>query len=241
MKTNLQTSTLGATLFCISIFGIASTVSLAQSGNEVGRESQRIARAFAKHTYNDSLKKLFVDLEAAKTSEQLRLARTSAMQGFKRALDQDPSYCLPYYNLGVLAEAEDDWIAAIKYFEQFKKFSDKADLSLKTQKKLEYLRGLTTSDSSAAGRKKVAYDEALRKVNALINLGLLKEAISVAARAAEVDSTRWESYALIGAALVDRRLFRDALSFLQQASIRAPADVRSKLSRAIKECEVNIQ
>lgn len=239
MKINLHA--VCATVICLSALALVPAPSLAQSGNEARKDPQQTTRALAKATYNDSLKRLFVDLEQAKTPEELRAARSRAMQGFKRALDQDSSYSLPYYNLGVLAEAEGDLSAAITYFEQFKKLSDKADLSLKAQKKLEYLRGITGSDNSAAGRKKAEYEEALRKVNALINLGLLKEAISVAARATELEPARWESYALIGAALLDRRLFADALGFLRQASVRAPAEMRPKLSRAIRTCEVNIK
>jgi tetratricopeptide (TPR) repeat protein len=228
MKTNLRKTY----FFGVSIF---ICFALMPAPNYAQRENGRPA---AKRTYNDTLEKLFADLEKATTADQLRSARSQAREGFKRAVTQDPSYSLPYYNLGVLAEAEGDRFAAIEYFEKFAKLSDRADLSLKAKLKLDYLR-LSDASTSQAVRQKFDYDEALRKVNALINLGLLKEAISVAANAAEIDPTRWESYALIGAALLDRKQFRDAVGFLRQASLRAPADVRTRLSAAIKVCEAD--
>ena len=228
MKTDFHRASFSGALVCICL-AIAPAASHAQ------REDGRPA---AKRTYNDTLKKLFADLEKATTAEQLRSARNQAREGFRRAVTQDPSYSLPYFNLGVLAEAEGDRLAAIEYFEKFTKLSDKPDLSLKAKQKLDYLR-LSAAPTSQAVRQKSDYDGALRKVNALINLGLLKEAISVAANAAQIDPARWESYALIGAALLDRKQFGDAVGFLRQASLRAPADVQAKLSAAIKVCEAN--
>ncbi len=228
MKTNLhRASFFGAVIFICLAVAPASSYAQLESG-----------RPAAKRTYNDTLKKLLADLEKATTAEQLRSARNQAREGFRRAVAQDPSYSLPYYNLGVLAEAEGDRVAAIEYFEKFTKLSDKPDLSLKAKQKLDYLR-LSSASTNPAVRQKSDYEEALRKVNALINLGLLKEAISVAANAVQIDPTRWESYALVGAALLDRKQFGDALGFLRQANHRAPADVRTKLSAAIKVCEAN--
>src|SRR6185369_15611336 len=227
MKTNLLATSFLPVLIC---FCLMPASSFGQIRN--GRES-------AKRTYNDSLKQLFVDLEAAKTPEQLRSARNRAREGFRRALDQDSSYCLPYYNLGVLAEADGDRLLAIEYFEKFTRLSDKPDLSLKAKQKLNYLKSSGAPDNGGATRKQADYEDALRKVTALINLGLLKEAISVAAHATQIDPSRWESYTLIGAALLDRKQFGDALGFLKQASLRAPASIRAKLSAAIKVCEAS--
>lgn len=228
----MQTKLHKATLFAALIFICLVT---APASSYAQRES---GRQVAKRTYNETLKKLFDDLEKATTADQMRNARSQAREGFRRAVTQDPSYSLPYYNLGVLAEAEGDRSAAIEYFEKFTKLSDKPDLSLKAKQKLDHLR-LAGASMNEASRQKSDYDEALRKVNALVNLGLLKEAISVAASAAQIDPARWESYALIGAALLDRKQFSDALDFLRQANLRAPAHVQAKLSAAIKVCEAN--
>ena len=225
MKTNLHTTSFFAGLALIC-FAVVPAAIYAQRANE---------RQAAKRTYNDTLKRLFAELEKATTPEQLRSARSQAREGFRRAIAQDHSYGLPYYNLGVLAEAEGDRSTAIEYFEKFTKLSDKPDLSLKAKQKLDHLRLSGASTSQAVSD----YEQALRKANALISLGLLKEAISVAANAAQIDPTRWESYALIGAALLDRKQFGDALGFLRQANLRAPDAVRTKLSAAIKVCEAN--
>jgi tetratricopeptide (TPR) repeat protein len=226
---------------CFIVLTPASGFAQSKSEPDVARRQDDAQRADAKRTYNNTLKRLFAELEQARTADELQSARSRAMEGFKRALHQDPSYSLPHYNLGVLAEAGGDRAVAIEHFEKFKKLSDKPDLSQKAEQRLAYLRSSGALNNGSAGRKTGEYEDTLRKVNALINLGLLKEAVSLAARAAELAPTRWESYALIGAALLDRRQFGDALGLLQQASLRAPADVRAKLSAAIKVCEANIK
>jgi tetratricopeptide (TPR) repeat protein len=194
-------------------------------------------RETARAIYNETLKRFFEELERAKTSDELRVARNNARLGFTKAVEQDKSYPLPYYNLGVLSEAEEDWDGAIRYFEQFRRLDSESDLSLRALQKLDTLSRLRTLASTPAAAKKRRYDQALLEANALLNLGLIKEAVSTAARAELLDDRRWEAYALIAKALADRQLFAEAIPLFQKAIGRAPDNVRARLINAEKVCE----
>ena len=196
-------------------------------------------RVTARATYNDSLKRLFEDLARAKTPDELRAARSRGRKGFSRAVGQDPSYPLPYYNLAVLAEADEDWGTARTYFEQFRKLDGESELSMKAQRRLEYLTRMLETDGRAEGRRSRQYDQALEQVNALVNLGLLPEATATAELAARLDDTRWEAYALIGSALARHRRCADAIGLLQKAVKRAPNDVKPALSKTLGICETS--
>jgi tetratricopeptide (TPR) repeat protein len=242
MNTSIHTAVarvaLLQTCILLSMPQVGRTQTLAAPGPMTIRSAQQgSSRAVARTTYNDTLKRLFGDLEQARTPGEMRAARNRARQGFAKSVDQDRSYSLPYYNLGVLAEADEDWETAIRYFEQFIALDHASELSAKAQRKLSSLRPLREMDSTPAGRRKRQYEQALSEANTLISLGLMKEAISTEARAARVDDTRWETYALVASALADRQLFADAIVFLQKAIARAPGEVQKRLSVALKLCE----
>lgn len=206
-------------------------------GAAAGIPRQGGARAAARLTYNETLGRLFEDLGRARTADEMRAARAAARRGFLKAASQDASYPLPLYNLGVLAEADEDWDAAIRYFEQFRRLDTGSEFSLKAQRKIEYLGRVRDADATPEGRRRRLYEQALSEANTLANLGLVKEAVAVAGRAARLDDTRWEAYALIGNALSGRMLFADAAGFFRKAAERAPRDTKPGLLSALKLCE----
>lgn len=244
MKTHFQTAAIRPALLAACLL-LAQSPVLSRPANPARGAAaaplrQGGERAAARLTYNDTLGRLFEDLGRAHTADELRAARSAARRGFLKAVTQDAAYPLPYYNLGVLAEADEDWGEAIRYFEQFTRLDGGSELSRKARRKLESLRRLRDADATPEGRRRRLYDEALAEANALANLGLLKEAVGAAGRAAQLDDTRWEAYALIGNALAVRGMFGDAAGFFRKAADRAPQDVKPGLLRALKLCETRV-
>jgi Flp pilus assembly protein TadD len=200
------------------------------------RQNESVARAGARSTYNETLYSFFDEVEKAGSAEALRTARVRARRGFLKAVSLDPSYALPYYNLGVLAEADEDWDSAIKYFEQFRKLDGTSDLSAKARQKLPSLEQARMADSTPEGKRKRQYEQLIIQGKALANLGLLKEVMSVAAEAIKIDGARWEAYALAGALLTRQGLCAEARSLMTQASALAPGGVKHKLAALLREC-----
>jgi len=225
-----RSSQIAGVLLLVLATGFAGQSTAGQGATPRGR---------ARATYNDTLKRLFDDLARARTAEEMRGARSRGRNGFLMAVSQEPTYPRPYYNLGVLAEADEEWDAARRYFEQFRQLDGGSELSLKAQRKVEYLRTLRETDRTPDGRRRRQYEQALAQANALVNLGLLKEANTTAGRAAQLDGTRWEAYALIGNTLASQQLCADAVGFFQKAVVRAPNGVKPGLFKALRVCEVN--
>jgi tetratricopeptide (TPR) repeat protein len=160
-----------------------------------------------------------------------------ARAGFLESMRTDPSYPLPRFNLGVLAEADENWDEAIRWFQEFVQLDGASDYAKRAQKELARLRQLQTLEKSDQGRQRRLYDETIGRAKILLDARFLKEAIAEAASAAKIDDTRWEAYAVAGSALSERGAFDQAANFLQRAIDRAPQDKKGKLAQALAQCE----
>jgi tetratricopeptide (TPR) repeat protein len=159
-------------------------------------------------------------------------SRKKAQAGFLRVIALDPGYALPYFNLGLLAEADEDWGVAISDFNRFLTLAPNSAYRLRAQAEIEHATTAKQADSTPQGKLSRQYTDKIVRARALALSGMGKLAVAEAAEAANLDSSRWEAYAVIASALSRQGFDGDAARFLRMAIDRAPADKRPLLERA---------
>jgi tetratricopeptide (TPR) repeat protein len=211
---------------------------LAQESSAGPSSLQTAARRQAAASLHSALAQLLKDHDAAK-----------ARSGFLAAGAQDPSYAMPFYELGLLAETQDDWSAATQWFTKFRQLDADSENSRLAAHELERLERIAELEKTPEGRKNRLYDEAIMHGEVLLQFGFPKEAVAEAARAARIDGSRWEPYVLGAQALSCNRRFIEAEAYLKEALARVPDEgsqpaglsglpgARAKIQLAIEECQ----
>lgn len=162
---------------------------------------------------------------------------STAREGLLKAASADPKYALPCYYLGLLAESDENWADAIKWLEQFVSLENpNSQKCLQAKSDLDSVRKFQEMDATPEGKKRRQYDIRMQRGQACAGAGMLKLAISEAAKAAEIDSSRWESYALAASILSSQKGYAQAAEFLKKALDRAPDAKKGTLQAALDGC-----
>jgi tetratricopeptide (TPR) repeat protein len=160
-----------------------------------------------------------------------------ARDGFMEALRLDPTYSLPRYNLGVLAESNENWDEAVRWFEEFLRLDPISEYALKAQTELAGVRLIRELDKTPAGHLKRLYDDEINRARVFLNTGFEAEALDTLTKAKALDDSRWEAYAILSSVQTQHRDFENAISSLQGSSQRAPADKKDRLQQALDICQ----
>ncbi len=153
-----------------------------------------------------------------------------AREGFVRVLQIDPTYPHPRFNLGVLAEAENNRKDAIKWFTEYLKFDQTSRYAIAARSKIARLQ--LAADPIAARRQQ--YDDYWIRARRLINAGLLREAVAEFAQAVKLDDRRWEAYALTSVVLTQEGLIAEAKQFEDNARQRTPPARKQALEAVLR-------
>src|SRR5678815_2228985 len=113
----------------VALVSPALANSKSRSGIKEATTFKSTKRENARLVYNDTLKTLFDDIKAARTTTEQSEARRRARRGFQDAIKQVANYPQPYFNLPVLAEAEENWDEASRLLEQFRQLDATSELS----------------------------------------------------------------------------------------------------------------
>ena len=153
-----------------------------------------------------------------------------AREGFSRVIQIDPTYPQPRFNLGVLAEAENNRVEAIKWFTEYLEFDRSSRYAVAARAKIARLQ--LAANPVAAKRQQ--YDDYLIRARRLINAGLLREAVAEFAQAVKLDDSRWEAYALTSVVLTQEGLMAEAKQFEDKARQRTPALKKQALEAVLR-------
>lgn len=159
--------------------------------------------------------------------------RKTARAGFLKAIVLDPSFAPPYFNLGVVCEADEDWAAAEKWFQAFAKLDPKSSYAAKAMAEIAQIASIRSLTATPEGKKKFHYDEAIRRARLFLNAKLPKEAVAEASQAVQIDSTRWEAYAVAADALAQDGQGEQARHYLAMAVARAPESKQRELEKGL--------
>lgn len=145
------------------------------------------------------------------------------------AVSADSNYALPQFYLGVLDEADENWPAAQKHFQEFLSLEGSSDLSASARRELAKLPTLIREDSTPSGKLDRRYRQDLGYANLLEKQGFAKEALLETAGAAKLAPSRWEAYAVASSILLGQHQFSQAQHFLDLAKQHAPTSANERL------------
>lgn len=159
-----------------------------------------------------------------------------AREAFRQALQLDPGYSAPAYNLGVLAEGEEDWKTAIHWFNEFLRLDGGSTNALSARLRLDRAQKALEQDKTADGKKARRYGDAIARAYSLLEAHRPLEALEEASFAVRIDGSKHEAFAVGGLALYRQQIFKGAATFLREALARCPEEQKGAFSRAIEDC-----
>ncbi len=173
------------------------------------------------------------------TLAELRSARNTklAMQGFGEALLIDRSYAAAAFNLGVVAAIAEKWQDSLAALEEAARL-DPGALAKAAAPQIERLRLICSLDTTADGKRKLQYDEALYPVLGELPKLPPAEATAALTDIGRVDPKRWEAPALLAAINGNGHGYDVAAKFLKIAVANAtdPA-IKLRLEKALHAAE----
>lgn len=165
---------------------------------------------------------------------------TAARAEFMAALQQDSTFAAPRFNLGVLAEAEEQWSDAAKWFAEYLRHDSTSASASKARGELTVSRRRAAESQSPDVKRESDYDRHIELARRLLAAAMFDDARAEAARAHALKATGWEAYALASAAIAPSGRSAQALALLDSAIALAPPDAVPPL-RASKDALLRIQ
>jgi len=153
----------------------------------------------------------------------------AAKAGFQSAIRQDPTFAAPRFNLGVLAEAREEWGEAAKWFGEYLALDSTSSWSARARNELAVAKTRAAANGDAVSASRAEYDRHIQLGRRLVAAAMLDDALAEAKRAHALSPNSWEAYALASAAVAPTGHLSQALALLDTAIARAPADAAAPL------------
>jgi hypothetical protein len=173
------------------------------------------------------------------TLAELRTARNTklAMQGFTEALLIDRTYAIAAFDLGVIAAIAEKWQDALAALDEAARL-DPNGLGKIAAPQIERLRLICSLETTADGKRRRQYDEALYPALGKLPNMAPADAMATLTEIGRIDPKRWEAPALLAAMNGNGHGYDAAAKFLEIAVANAtdPA-VKQKLQKALHAAE----
>jgi tetratricopeptide (TPR) repeat protein len=158
----------------------------------------------------------------------------AARRGLLHYLDEKPGSVVARYDLGLLAEAREDWPDALKWYGQVKVFVlARSPMALRTDIHIKRCQDAAAEDAQPGGKARRQYREMIARAQMFARAGLSREAIAEAAEAAKRNPQGWEVHVVTAEALAAQKRYQYAVGQLQVALSLAPPESRDAIERAI--------
>jgi tetratricopeptide (TPR) repeat protein len=157
-----------------------------------------------------------------------------AKEGFLAAFQIDPTYPPPIYNLAVIAESEEDWANAAKWFAMYRSLDTSSPNSTRSESELTKIRSIEQLEQTPEGRLQFKVSTALNRAKVFLNSGLLSESLAAAKQAINLNSRSWEAHALCGLSYDKQGLFADAEAAFNKSLEFSPQDKKPKLEQLLQ-------
>jgi tetratricopeptide (TPR) repeat protein len=183
---------------------------------------------------NDQARQVYVQTLAAYLESRDQAA---AERGFLKAIQIDSSYAPAWFNLGVFAESNKNWLKAEDYFQHYLKAAPDGQDAGRAKDQLQILAKYKSGTINQAAEKSAQYDAMIQRSRGFLAVKLFREAIAEAGRAQATDDSRWEAYAVVCLAMVQQNKAGEATKFRDMALARTPPELKSKVSEALSAPE----
>lgn len=164
-------------------------------------------------------------------------SRSKAKEGLLQCIREDPSYAEPRYNLGKLAESEQDWDAAIRWLSECQSLAEGTKLYDDAGQNIQRLKKILDLCRTPNGTRSVKYEIAIASGRDLISAKQYGEALAALKEAIRLDESRYEAHSLAGAAKYRLKEYDQALDDMDRAITRAPGELREKLKAAREDMQ----
>jgi Tfp pilus assembly protein PilF len=163
--------------------------------------------------------------------------RTTARNGYLKAIQIDQKCSAAWFNLGILAEADHHWLTSRNSLEKYLQLAPTGNYAGRARTELaivsRYLQ--LPPDQREIAIRRDDYDADIQRSRTFLASNLYKEAISEAGRAQALDDSRWESYAVVCLVMVREGKNLEAAKYRDMALKRAPDDVKVILTNALSK------
>lgn len=198
-----------------------------------------VATLFAQLSGGTDMKAVTPAARAQQTCIQTEAAfilhrdRAKARQGFQDAVEIDPRYAPAWFDLAVLAEGDKEWTKAAGDFRQYLGLQPTGADATRARAQLQLLSKYLNSSVVPDAARDTEYDVPIQRARALLAHGYFRESIAEAGRAQSLDSSRWESYAVVSLCMEKQNKPQEAAKFAALAVNHAPPDKRDQVRAAL--------
>lgn len=226
---SLHRTSPGGTRGRIAAYGITSVVLLSLS----------VSQLHAQEGTGTKPKTGSPEARAQQTSIQTEAAfilhrdRTKARQGFQNAIEIDSRYAPAWFNLGVLAEGDKEWTKAVGDFKRYLTLEPSGADANRARAQLQLLSKYVSGSLTPESARDMQYDAAIQRARAFLAHGYFRESIAELGRAQSLDSSRWESYAVVSLCMAKQNKPQEAAKFEALAVNHAPLDKRDQIRAAL--------
>lgn len=155
-----------------------------------------------------------------------------AAAGYLEVVQLDPKYGPAWFNLGVLAEANQKWFEAKRYFEKYLEVSPHGPESKRATQEIAILTPYVAGKVSPSQATRAEYDASIQRSRIFMASNLYREAISEAGHAQSLNDSRWEAYAVAALCMKKQGKLDEANAMEKLAEDRIPVEKRDQLKRA---------
>ena len=166
-------------------------------------------------------------------SQMLQGNRIAASEELHAALTADPNSRSARYALGMVAEVDENWPDAIRWFQEVRSSSPAGSkLATEAEQQIKICSENAKQDEQASGKLDRRYNSMIARARVLVRFGLAKESVAEAAEALQLNPKGWEPDAITAEALASQGQYAKAGEQLKLAIERAPDEKREALHRA---------
>jgi len=157
-----------------------------------------------------------------------------AKDEFLDVLRQRPDAVEPRYDLGLIAEAHENWTEALKWFaDVIARAPSESRIAKLAKLHMHHCKLAAAQDATPGGKLLREYGEALARARLFARSGLGEPALVEADKAEKLDPRGWEAHVIAAEALALGQQYRSAAAELKAALAFAPAEKQEALQNAV--------
>lgn len=154
--------------------------------------------------------------------------RVTARAAFLQAIDLDARQAPARFNLAMMAEDEENWDEAIRYYTEYSGLVGSDDLYLSVaRRKIDALGLFAELDRTPDGKAERIYLQLIQRAQSKLTGGDQGAALALAELATQRRADRFEGHLVRGVALIELERYADAQASLEKAKTLAAADSQS--------------
>jgi Caspase domain len=150
---------------------------------------------------------------------------------YRTALRVSPDHLPALIGMGMLAEADANWLLAINYFERVALVAKAGSLATTAAEEVRLLRRRLEAEVNPKLLRRLEYDAAIAQARLLLAMSDMPGSLGMVERALALDASRWESYAVAGMIAITLDRMQDARQWLREAYARAPSAEREHIAQ----------